>query len=393
MNRCWQKLTMVVILLFYISLSVVGQQDSTNLIINNIDSLRIAKIEHKNYRIMPYLAPAYTPETEYLLTAGGLITFKTQRWNNLLNRSSIPFSFGYSSTGAISVNIQNVIYLTDDKIRMLGEFLYKDMPDNYWGVGYDNGINIEKSPANTGYQRIYWRFFEKFMFRTFSDLFIGAVVDMNGTEATQLNARMLTDEYVLSNGTGINNTGIGLAVEYDTRDFVQNAYKGVFLSASMVFFQSYLGGNTKFKALEVDYRQYLKIKRERRTLAWNVKSRFSFGDEVPWTDMAMLGGPFNMRGYTIGRFRDQNALSMTTEYRHMFKRRTLNKRGNYNSRLGYVAWLGAGTVSHSINEFNGWLPNGGLGLRLELQTRMNMRFDYGVGKGEAGAYVTFSEAF
>ena len=386
-------MTIIVIVLLRVFISVHSQADSTSLIINNLDSLRFAKIENKNFRIMPYLAPSYTPETEFLLSCGGLITFKTQRLNNLLNRSSIPFSFGYSTNGAITINIQNVIYLADDKLRTLGEFIYRDMPDNYWGVGYEKGLNVPQSNQTTGYQRMYWRFYERFMFRTYKDLFIGAVIDMNGTVTSSINNYMKQDEYVQANGTEISNTGFGIAVEYDTRDFVQNAYKGIFVSGTLLLFQQYLGGNTSYRVAEFDYRQYLKVSRERRTLAWMVKARHSFGDEIPWTDMAMLGGPFNMRGYTLGRFRDKNAWSVTVEYRHMFKRNTINKRGNYNSRFGYVTWLGAGTVSGQINEFNGLLPNAGMGLRLELQPRMNIRFDYGIAKGEKGVYITFSEAF
>jgi len=322
-----------------------------------------------------------------------LITFKTQSWNSLLNRSSIPFSFGYSSTGAITVNIQNVIYLANDRIRSIGEFIYRDMPDNYWGVGYENGVEVEKSKETTGYQRMYWRFYQKVLFRTNGDLFVGVMVDFNETFASNLNSRMQEDEKVISDGTDINNTGIGIAVEYDTRDFVQNAYSGIFLSASLFFYEKIWRSNTSYQMLELDYRQYKMIKRKRRTLAWHVKNRLTFGGDVPWTDMAMLGGPFNMRGYTLGRFRDKNALTITTEYRHMFKRRTMNKRGNYDSRLGYVVWLGAGTVTNNIKEYDGWLPNGGAGLRLEIQPRMNVRFDYGIARGEKGVYFTFSEAF
>ncbi len=389
------KLKIVLIVLLFCNgvLRLYGQADTTKMLINNLDSLRIVEVESQNFRIMPYVAPSYTPETEVLFTAGGLITFKTQRLNSLLNRSSVPFSIGYSTNGAFSLNVQNVVYLTDDDIRGIGELIYKDMPDNYWGVGYQNGLANEKSSAITGYHRRYWRFYEKVMFRTKNDLFVGGVIDINGTKATKLNDWMTEDENIKDNGTYINNNGIGVAVEYDTRDFVQNAYKGVFLSASLVFFEPYFGGNSDFKVLELDYRQYKMIKRERRTLAWNVKSRFAYGEEVPWSDMAMLGGMFNMRGYTLGRFRDRLALSATTEYRHMFQRRTLNKAGNYNSRFGYVAWVALGTVSPDLGHIEGVLPNAGLGLRFELQPRMNIRFDYGFGKDETGAYVTFSEAF
>lgn len=376
------------------SKDLYAQSDTiSNKLLNNLDSLRFAKVERKNFKIMPYIAPSYSPETEALLTAGGLITFKAQKWNNLLNMSSVPFSIGYSSNGSLTVNIQNVIYWADDNIRTSGEFILKDMPDHYWGVGYKNGLNPQKSKESTFYKRRYWRFYERILFRTKGDLFVGAAIDLNGTKARELNPVMQADEYVLASGTDILNTGIGVIVEYDTRDFVQNAYEGYYLSAGVLFFQSFLGGNTKFRVLELDYRQYEMLKRKRRTIAWNIKGRISFGEEVPWTDMAMIGGPFNMRGYTLGRFRDKNMFSCTGEYRHMFKRKKLNKKGNYNSRFGYVAWAAIGTVTPHLGDFRNWLPNVGLGLRVEIQPRMNVRIDYGIAKGEQGAYVTFSEAF
>jgi hypothetical protein len=107
----------------------------------------------------------------------------------------------------------------------------------------------------------------------------------------------------------------------------------------------------------------------------------------------MLGGLDNMRGYTMGRFRDDNMLFSTVEYRHMFQRKKLNKKNSYNSRFGYVVWLGAGSVAPSFDKFHNWLPNGGIGLRAEMQPRMNIRVDYGFARGEQGFYVTFSEVF
>ncbi len=77
----------------------------------------------------------------------------------------------------------------------------------------------------------------------------------------------------------------------------------------------------------------------------------------------------------------------------MFKRKKLNKKNNYNSRFGYVAWVGAGSVAPSVNKLKDWLPNAGVGLRAELQPRMNIRVDYGWAKGENGVYITFAEVF
>ena len=381
-------------LLIFVDLSVVGQVDSVgSIVINNLDTLRFATIQNRTLKIMPYVAPSYTPETEWLISGGGLITFKTQNKDRLLNLSSIPFSVGYSSNGSFAVRAMHVIYWKGDNIRSFGEFQWRDMPDNYWGVGYNKGNEVLKSDSTTAYSRRHWRFFQRLMFRTSKSFFVGLVVDLNQTMAFDLNPQMALDEDVLMAGTNVFNTGLGVILDYDTRDFVQNAYDGMYLSAAFTAYNPFWGGNSKFNIIDLDYRQYMMIRRARRTLAWQVKTRFTFSGETPWTDKSMLGGLENLRGYTIGRFRDDNMMIGTVEYRHMFKRRRLNKKGDYNSRFGYVAWLGAGTVAPSFDRITHILPNGGVGFRFELQPKMNIRVDYGYAKGENGVYVTFSEVF
>ncbi len=39
------------------------------------------------------------------------------------------------------------------------------------------------------------------------------------------------------------------------------------------------------------------------------------------------------------------------------------------------------------------LPNFGIGYRLELQPRMNLRIDYGIGRETSGIYYNFNQAF
>ncbi len=388
-----RKLLLSIFIALIVVCNSFAQVDSLgNKILNNLDSLRFAEINKSTFKLMPYIAPSYTPETQFLLSGGGLITFKTYK-DKLLNLSSIPFSVGYSSNGSFSVRVVNVIYWKGDNIRSIGEFQLRDMPDNYWGVGYDKANTIPKTDTTTAYTRNYWRFYQRLMFRTKNKIFVGFVVDINRTRAMDLNNRMAKDEDVLADGTDIFNTGIGVEVSYDSRDFVQNAYSGVFISGIFTTYAKYLGGNTSFNIIDLDYRQYQSIKRKRRTLAWQVKGRFSFNGNTPWTDKSMLGGLENMRGYTMGRFRDDNMIFSTLEYRHMFKRKKLNKKGNYNSRFGYVAWVGAGSVAPSVGQLSDWLPNAGVGLRAELQPRMNIRIDYGWAKGENGVYITFAEVF
>ena len=45
--------------------------------------------------------------------------------------------------------------------------------------------------------------------------------------------------------------------------------------------------------------------------------------------------------------------------------------------LGFVAWGGAGFMGPTPGKIEGVLPNAGLGLRIEVQPRMNVRLDFG----------------
>jgi hypothetical protein len=81
------------------------------------------------------------------------------------------------------------------------------------------------------------------------------------------------------------------------------------------------------------------------------------------------------------------------EYRHMFNRRTPNKKGSLESRWGFATWLGLGAVAPDIASIPALLPNAGIGLRLETEKRSNIRVDMGVGANSTAFYVTFYEAF
>jgi len=52
-------------------------------------------------------------------------------------------------------------------------------------------------------------------------------------------------------------------------------------------------------------------------LALQLKTSWCIGD-TPWTVMPQLGGSSDLRGYYQGKYRDQAALILLSEYRHFF---------------------------------------------------------------------------
>jgi hypothetical protein len=76
------------------------------------------------------------------------------------------------------------------------------------------------------------------------------------------------------------------------------------------------------------------------------------------------------------------------EYRHTFL-----KKDQSLSKHGMVGWVATGSVGEDPSQFTKWLPNVGVGYRLEVQPRMNLRIDIGIGRESAGFYFNFNEAF
>ncbi len=351
---------------------------------------RELKIASGKPLLFPIIAPGYTPELGGLLVVGGLISFKTNTSDTLIQRSSLPLSFSYSTRGSIVFNAFLKSFWLKDKLRIFGDFWYKDMPDHYWGVGYENGMDTPRSDSTTAYNRKWWWINPQVFWQFKKNLFLGVNIDFNSNKGFNASEGVANDSiYQEYNGRPFN-SGIGIIIRLDSRDVPVDTHTGILFDLRTTFYGSFLGGQNNFRVYQVDYKQFVKIKNESQILGWFLKGRFSFGD-VPYGEMSQLGSPFDLRGYYWGRFRDNNMIFFLSEYRHRF----MNKKGN-STRHGPVIWAGAGTIfsnkSDPSNNFK-LLPNFGVGYRLELLPRMNARLDFGIGKNSTGFYFNFNQAF
>lgn len=368
------------------------EEDESLPFIPTKDSSEVVEMDLKNLKIAPFIAPSVTPEVGFMIVGGGLISFKIDKESKILQRSSIPFSFGYSTNESANMNIRPALFFKNDKNRLSGDIWMKDMPDNYWGVGYDAARSPSKPDSTTSYTRNWWQAYLKYVHRFKKNFFAGVLFDYNQTKATNLSPNMQEDYYIRKDGTFIRNWSLGLLFQYDSRDITVNAYEGLFLELSSNFYRSEGFEKPYYQIIVLDYRQYQQILRPGRTLAWQVKSRIGI-DDVPWPEMSQLGTPFDLRGYRWGRYRDRSMLFGILEYRHMFMRKTARKDGTMLSRFGFVTWLATGSIAQDFPNFSDWLPNAGVGLRFEVQKRMNARFDFGIGDDTTAFYISFNESF
>lgn len=346
----------------------------------------------KNFRFTPYGAPGYSPELGGLISMGALFSFSFDPEDPTLPRSSIPVSASFTTTGAVIFAVSPSFYLPEDKIRIFGTLLLKNMNDNYWGVGYDNAVEPSSPDEEiTQYHRVWWQIAPRVVFKVAKDLFLGPVVDLNQTVASDMPPEMSADPDVVEDGTNNYNGGAGAIIQYDTRDFPQNAFRGYLLEAKVTGYGPWLGSDNQYTQIVLDYRHYITLgKRVGNTLAWNVHLATVRGD-TPWSELPGIGSAYDLRGYYAGRFRDFRVNWALLEYRYMLP--TNNPEREF-SRSGVVAWVGTGFLGDAGYRQSNVLPNAGVGYRFEVQPRMNARLDFGFGaQGSQGFYISFLEAF
>lgn len=146
-------------------------------------------------------------------------------------------------------------------------------------------------------------------------------------------------------------------MEYDTRDFIPNPYKGLYLSLKGTWRPDFLGSNAKSL-----WQAIFTANSYHRVWKGGIVATELYGEfnasGTPWLMKARLGGSKRMRGYYEGQYNDNDMITLQVELRQNIWR-----------RIGCVVWGGAGNVFPSFEKFK-WgytLPNYGIGLRWEFK--------------------------
>ena len=177
------------------------------------------------------------------------------------------------------------------------------------------------------------------------------------------------------------NYGMGLTLQYDSRDLITNASKGVYVYVNQMFRPKWLWNDYAFSTTEFITSVYKQVWKG-GLIAGDLRGTFNFGNPS-WAMMAKLGDTSSMRGYYEGRYRDKHSMAAQVELRQHVWRRN-----------GVVVWVGAGTVFHDKKSFKHIFPNYGFGYRWEFKKRVNVRIDVGFGKpGQYGFSFNINEAF
>ena len=307
------------------------------------------------------------------LLAAGL--YRLDRTDSVTVPSDVSVFANVSVSGFYALGVTGNTIFAHNRQRVNYTVMFSSAPRSLWGIGYDAGRYNPESTYSEKHYLVEASYLHEVLPRTY----VGGIASFEHTRGVKFSDQA----YLYGQKRSYTATGIGLIVEYDSRDFIPNPYRGVYVSFQERFFPKGLGNcerslwRTTFTADA--YRRVWKG----GILAADLYAVFN-SEGTPWPMLARLGGNQRMRGYYQGRYTDNDMITLQVELRQRIWR-----------RIGCPVWGGAGNVFPSLDRFD-WshtLPNYGVGLRWELKKRVNVRLDYGFGKKTSGFLLSINEAF
>ena len=319
----------------------------------------------------------YTPETDWAFGGTAIITFRPGG-DRALNPSSVTFDGYYTIKKQYSFSIEPEIYLTGNRWRLSGSIAYGRIVDRYWGIG-----PLTEDSDSTEYVKGMFLIQMRGEILLLGHLKCGILGEFERVWMIDNEGNPLLLEGNTPGSEGGTSIGAGMVISWDSRDNIFFPKSGSFHQFNYTVFGGGLGGDFAYRRALLDLRTYFPLGAQ--MIGVQVYG-MSAGGTPPFWRLALLGGDCIMRGYYLGRYRDNVSLAAQVEYRAMIL-----------GRFGAVAFLGTGGVARRAGELrlDQLRPSYGAGLRYMLDTaeKLTLRVDAGFGSGTSGIYFNIREAF
>lgn len=320
--------------------------------------------------------PHYNTDTRLGLGLAGTGLYRTDSTDMTLQPSNVSLLGDVSTAGYYMAGISGLHITPHDRYRIDYSLKLESFRTKYWGMGFADG-DCDTNESKMTTRRVSARV--AFLWRLTRNLYLGPMAAYDFNDARRIQRPDLL--YGMPRHTI--NFGTGFALAYDSRNVITNPSRGAYISLTQCFRPRFMGNSYAFTTTDVSASVYRRVWRG-GILAAGAVVRFNFGNP-PWGMMSRLGSSGYMRGYYEGRYRDKHKTEFQAELRQHVWRRN-----------GIVLWAGAGTVFSRFSqiEMRRLLPNAGMGYRWEFKKNVNVRLDYGIGKGgQSGFIFNIGEAF
>ena len=329
-----------------------------------------------DFGVLP--GPHYSATTGLGLGILGTATYSTDRADPNLPRSNASVYTDMTTGGFFLVGLRGNHIFPHERYRLDYKLNLSTFTTSFWGIGYAMADNDENQ---TDYRRNRMNALVRFMANVAPNTYVGPVLNYRFFQARGVKE---ADKHLwMGQDLTLSAYTAGLSFTYDSRDFMLNASKGMFLQVDQTFTPRFLGnGSYAFSTTEVTLSGYQRVWKG-GILAGELHGLFNYGN-TPWPLLSEVGSNERMRGYYEGRYRDQDLIEGQVELRQHIK-----------GRSGVVVWAAL------ANCFSGFehiamrhtLPNVGFGYRWEFKKGINVRVDYGFTRKGGGFIFSINEAF
>ena len=226
-----------------------------------------------------------------------------------------------------------------------------------------------------------------------SDIFLGQFQRrIPGTEDLYLGFRyMYTDSNVVFDLSGsipglppvrdgMTTSGLGVIFNFDTRDNNYYPTSGSYAEVLWIRDKPSIGSDFNFDKLTSFYNHYFQLS-NKDTLALRGTLENVDGDAPFYLQPAL-----KLRGFPVGRYRDESSFSVHTEWRRKF-----------HPRWGFILFYELGSVALNVNELlqADIITSVGGGIRWQVteNKKMNLGIDVGYSEDDSAVYLQIGEKF
>lgn len=277
------------------------------------------------------------------------------------------------------LTLNNTILFDKEKYFWRGNTYLSKFNEYFYGLG--NNIDVHKSdPINYNY----FNTLQRVTRNIFPHAHAGLQAQFNKTYNLTYNVGSLLDQSAAIGKGGSQNIGAGALFLYDSRDHVIYTRTGTYLDVSAMFFAKAFGSQYPFTNMIIDFRKFIKFYKN-DVLCFQTLINYNWGN-VPFRQLALMGGDIMMRGYYPGIYRDNFMMAQQVELRiPVYK------------IFGVVLFAAVAEVQHTIQAFN-WQDikyTYGVGLRIMFikHERINVGGDLGFSKNTKTLSLGSGESF
>lgn len=373
--------TLTRLLFVFVLFGIANTSYSQNIVKRYFDHTLKDTSDPSKPKFIAYPTLAFAPETNWEFGVSALYVYRAKQ--DTINRLSEIMGFSFVTLEQqYGTFIEHTLYTDKNKYFFLGQAKFQNFPLSYHGIG----MNTPKEKiASVGASEI--RIRERVLREVIPSLYTG--FEVNYERLTQVRFDYGTQSIVNLpiGGQGSTNLSLGWGVVYDDIHNVLNPRDGHFGELAFLSSNRNLGSTFDFNLAFADFRLYKPIKKN-NVLALQAYGQFGSGD-IPFNELALMGGERMMRGYYLGRYRDKNYTAAQVEYRML--------PFSFAKRWGGSVFASAGTVYPDFQSLSGsplaWAIGGGPRFLLFPKKDVYNRIDVAVTPEGYGIYFFIGEAF